>query len=456
MKRLRDVLLVCIFFLAASCSTENTPVYQLTTSSNPSEAGSVSPEQGEYDEGTEVQITAAPNEGWFFDSWQGGLSSSENPDTLTIDSDMEITALFIKKTYRLTVTVEGEGTVQESVIQEKSTDYKHGTLVELTAEPSFGWEFTGWTGAIESTENPTQITVEGPSEITATFEPTNTFFLAENGVTIKCPSAEVGEKGVIDGVEYEAVDRQLLGQRISKEADLTRVCTTLVTNMAYIFENYKSFNQAVGNWDVSNVTRMDGMFLYASSFNQPIGEWDVSNVTNMYRMFTGASSFNQPIGNWNVGNVTSMLTMFSAAGSFNQPIGNWDVGNVLDMIAMFSAAASFNQPIGDWDVSSVISMSYMFNSADSFNQPIGDWNVSNVVLMSGMFEEASSFNQPIGNWDVSNLNEMEMDALFYKASLFNQDLTAWCVSKFTSEPENFSEKSALEEENKPIWGTCPD
>ena len=98
----------------------------------------------------------------------------------------------------------------------------------------------------------------------------------------------------------------------------------------------------------------------------------------------------------------------------------------------------------------------MFNSADSFNQPIGDWNVSNVVLMSGMFEEASSFNQPIGNWDVSNLNEMEMDALFYKASLFNQDLTAWCVSKFTSEPENFSEKSALEEENKPIWGTCPD
>ena len=34
----------------------------------------------------------------------------------------------------------------------------------------------------------------------------------------------------------------------------------------------------IENWDVSNVTNMKQMFIYATSFNQDIGNWDVSNL----------------------------------------------------------------------------------------------------------------------------------------------------------------------------------
>ena len=48
-------------------------------------------------------------------------------------------------------------------------------------------------------------------------------------------------------------------------------------------------------------------------------------------MFYRASSFDQPLGNWNVSTITDMSAIFALASSFNQPIVSWNLSNVIDI-----------------------------------------------------------------------------------------------------------------------------
>ena len=181
--------------------------------------------------------------------------------------------------------------------------------------------------------------------------------------------------------------------------------------------------------NLANVTDMSRMFLSATSFNQPIGNWDVSSVTNMSRMFERASSFDQPIGNWDVSSVTDMTVMFFRASAFNQDIGAWNVSNVTNMIAMFALDSAFNQDISAWNVENVTDMSLMFTGAIAFNQDIGLWNVSNVTIMVRMFGGATAFNQNLGRWNIEKvilLNSMLDDSGLSIAN-YDSTLIGWAA-----------------------------
>jgi hypothetical protein len=139
-------------------------MYDVTISAT--EGGTVSPQSGSFEEGSSVTLTATPNAEYEFTKWSNG--STQNPLVLTVTSDLTIQATFTKKQYELTISKEGEGTVNEKVVN-SGKGYDSGTKIELTAVPAGEWVFAGWSGDVNSTDNPLQVTISSPKNIKAKF-----------------------------------------------------------------------------------------------------------------------------------------------------------------------------------------------------------------------------------------------------------------------------------------------
>ncbi|NVJ63317.1 MAG: VCBS repeat-containing protein [Flavobacteriaceae bacterium] len=164
MKYLNLFLVLVMFSCAKEEPTPDPVKYTLTVTAG--EGGNVSSTGGSYTLGSEVTITATPNSEYVFSGWSNG--STDNPIKLTINSNQTLTANFTKRKYALSITIEGSGTVTEEVIS-SGKDYDSGTVVRLTAVPSENWEFSGWTGAVASTELSIDLTISEAKSLIATF-----------------------------------------------------------------------------------------------------------------------------------------------------------------------------------------------------------------------------------------------------------------------------------------------
>ena len=206
-------------------------------------------------------------------------------------------------------------------------------------------------------------------------------------------------------------------------------------------------NKTLNEWDVSNVTDMNGLFSQKNTFNEELNNWNVSNVTDMSYMFNVCENFNKPLNNWNVSNVTDMQNMFNNCKKFNKPLFNLSLGNkVTNMSTMFNFCSNFNQPLNNWNVSNVTAMENMFQYCIAFNQPLNNWNVSNVNNMERMFRMCTKFNKPLNNWNVSNVTNM--DGMFTHCTNFNKPLNDWTMNPQVSTEDMFLE-CGIEENNKP-------
>ena len=169
MKRVIFALGVVILF--ATCK-KDVPQKQLTVNVTPVLGGAVSPSSGTYAMGSNVKLLATPSPEYLFKEWSGGYTGTTNPASIIMDVDKTITAVFEKREYPLSLTIVGSGTVKEEIIKMASaaTNYKSGTTVRLTPQPSAGFQFKKWSGDDTSSKSPLDIIVSKPINLTCTFE----------------------------------------------------------------------------------------------------------------------------------------------------------------------------------------------------------------------------------------------------------------------------------------------
>ena len=94
----RAIIISFILFIWVhhSCTKEDMVLYELSTSVSPNGGGSITPTGGSFEKGEEIVLTAVPSSGYFFKSWSGARSGNTNPLPLTMNSDIELSAIFEK------------------------------------------------------------------------------------------------------------------------------------------------------------------------------------------------------------------------------------------------------------------------------------------------------------------------------------------------------------------------
>ena len=148
--------------------------------------GTTDPPPGKhlYDHNTQVIVWAYPNPGYKFDHWEGdvpaGQSPSINPITLSMLSDLSISAVFVANPNPQQYTVTFAATAGGTVSPSGTHQYDENSYVIVTAIPQSGYKFVGWSGGWTGTDNPMQVRVwQNNMVVTANFSP-----VQQNGVQL--------------------------------------------------------------------------------------------------------------------------------------------------------------------------------------------------------------------------------------------------------------------------------
>ncbi|HET9484940.1 MAG TPA: choice-of-anchor Q domain-containing protein, partial [Xanthomonadales bacterium] len=127
--------------------------------------------------GQAVTLTAAPSAGHRFVGWSGGCTGSATSCNVTMNANVTVTATFADASSRtLDVAVSGPGSVTSAPAGiacpgDCTQNYGNGDQVTLTAAPSPGASFTGWSGGYCSGTGTCTLAMDAAKQAIATFVP---------------------------------------------------------------------------------------------------------------------------------------------------------------------------------------------------------------------------------------------------------------------------------------------
>ena len=226
--------------------------YTLTVSTIGSGSVTRSPDQTSYTSGSAVSLTAIPASGQLFTGWSGAATGTTNPLTITMDANKSITANFSPPAinYNLSVTINGSGTVTKNPDQ---PNYASGSTVSLTANATSGQQFIGWSGDLNGTVNPVNVTMNGNKSITANFAAPTTKSLL---FTQSSQTAEVEQGKSQTLLEYISTsDNSVVSANLTASDDFGNVPNWLSVNNKIINGiNYTTGSEISFNLDATNLS----------------------------------------------------------------------------------------------------------------------------------------------------------------------------------------------------------
>ena len=99
----------------------------------------------------------------------GTITPANETDRALLRSYLPLTALLANAGFTLSLSTQGQGMIQSSP---SSPTHPAGTVVQLTAIPAAGWQFSGWSGDLTGNANPATIVMNGSKSVTAIFTET--------------------------------------------------------------------------------------------------------------------------------------------------------------------------------------------------------------------------------------------------------------------------------------------
>ena len=407
-----------VAFEIRSPSSNATPQYNLNITSIGAGGVLKNPDGGVYDENTTVTLTAVPLPGVEFTGWSGDLSGTQNPATITMTSEKNVTATFVElppEEYAVNITAAGSGTVTKSP---DAASYVAGTVITLSAAPEAGYEFTGWGGDLSGSANPLPVAVNSNMNVTATFSPI--------GVTTYTLTVDSVGSGAValspPGGVYEA--------------------GTFVTLTATAAFNYK-----FDNWsgDISGTTnpitiQMDANKQVTANFGETPSQ-QVTLTTSVSG--TGNVILNPPGGVYDPGTTVTVTAIAGSVHIFSGWTGDVVDGNnpvTVLMDADKSVTANFTEVTGPLYM---LTTTLFGSGIVTLDPPGGVYSEGTVVtltaipnggfLFAGWAGDLSGFNTPN---QITMNSDKSVIAVFTEAQeiYYTLNLTANGGGSFTANP----------------------
>jgi len=288
--------------------------YIVTASANPTEGGSVTidvPSQnGVYNYGTNLVITATANEGYHFTQWSDGVTDAQR--TYTVVADADFIAYFVSDAITQYVIAASANPAEGGVV-EGADIYDENATVVLTATANTGYTFTNWTEGNEI------VSTNAEYSFTATAD--RTLIANFTAITYTISASASPE----DGGTIEGAGNYNYGQNVT---------LTATANNGYTFTNWTE-NSAVVSTDAQySFTITDDRTLVA---NFTLNTYTISATANPVDGGTIEGD-----GNYNYGQNVTLTATANTGYTFT----NWtENGAVVSTDAEYSFTANADRTL---------------------------------------------------------------------------------------------------------------